>query len=71
MLTEIKTEDGDMIPVKTEEAPEFPHVERPPVVFPDMATPMPAFLYAFQQKVPLKTVNVPLLNVASSFTVIM
>lgn len=51
MLSEIKTEDGGVVAVKTEEIPEFEHVERPPEVFPVMATPMPVFLYAAQQKV--------------------
>ncbi|CAG4960273.1 unnamed protein product [Colias eurytheme] len=53
MLTEIKTEDGGVIPVEKQpiEAAEFPHVERPPVVHCDVPTPLPTFLYTVQQKV--------------------
>lgn len=57
MLSEIKTEDGGVVAVKTEEIPEFEHVERPPEVFPVMATPMPVFLYAAQQKVCASTLT--------------
>ncbi|CAK1545627.1 unnamed protein product [Leptosia nina] len=53
MLSEIKTEDGGVISVDTQpvEAVEFPHVERPSIVYPDVPTPLPAFLCTTQQKV--------------------
>nr|XP_026497492.1 chromatin-remodeling ATPase INO80 isoform X2 [Vanessa tameamea] len=53
LLSEIKTEEGGVIPVVTQpvELPEFEHVERPPVVYMDVPTPLPAFLYTAQQKV--------------------
>ncbi|KAG6451472.1 hypothetical protein O3G_MSEX007172 [Manduca sexta] len=57
MLTEIKTEDGGVIPVKTEEVAEFPHVERAPVLYPDLPTTLPGFLYTTQQKVCARTVR--------------
>lgn len=50
MLSEIKTEDGGMVQVQPD-LPEFPHMERPPIVYQDVPTPMPAFLYFVQQKV--------------------
>ncbi|KPJ17900.1 Putative DNA helicase Ino80 [Papilio machaon] len=53
MLQEIKTEEGGVISVEpqTVEAPEVPHVERPPILRPDTPTPLPAFLYTAQEKV--------------------
>ncbi|XP_028159742.1 chromatin-remodeling ATPase INO80 [Ostrinia furnacalis] len=54
MLSEIKTEEGGVISVQTEEQP-FPHIERPPVVYRDMPTPLPSFLYTAQQKVSAHT----------------
>ncbi|CAH0402349.1 unnamed protein product [Chilo suppressalis] len=50
MLTEIKTEDGGVIPVQAAET-EFPHVERPPILRRDVPTPLPACLDTAQQKV--------------------
>ncbi|XP_037302740.1 LOW QUALITY PROTEIN: chromatin-remodeling ATPase INO80-like, partial [Manduca sexta] len=57
MLTEIKTEDGGVIPVKTEEVAEFPHVERAPVLYPDLPTTLPGFPHTTQQKVCARTVR--------------
>ncbi|CAH2095191.1 unnamed protein product [Euphydryas editha] len=53
MLSEIKTEEGGVIPVVTRpaELPEFEHEERPPAVYRDVPTPLPAFLFTAQQKV--------------------
>ncbi|CAG4955092.1 unnamed protein product [Parnassius apollo] len=53
MLSEIKTEEGGVIAVEPQavEAPEMPHIERPPVTYLDMPTPLPAFLVTAQQKV--------------------
>ncbi|XP_026735915.1 chromatin-remodeling ATPase INO80, partial [Trichoplusia ni] len=51
MLSEIKTEEGGVIAVQPMEVPDVPHVERPPVTYPDMPTPLPSFLYTAQQKV--------------------
>ncbi|XP_045484505.1 chromatin-remodeling ATPase INO80 [Pieris rapae] len=53
MLSEIKTEDGGVISVENQpvELAEFPHVERPSIVYNDVPTPLPAFLFTAQQKV--------------------
>lgn len=53
MLSEIKTEEGGVIAVEPQpvEAAEIPHVERPPITYSDMPTPLPAFLVTAQQKV--------------------
>ncbi|XP_075984610.1 chromatin-remodeling ATPase INO80 isoform X2 [Anticarsia gemmatalis] len=51
MLSEIKTEEGGVIPVQPMEVPDVPHVERPPVVYYEMPTTLPTFLYTAQQKV--------------------
>ncbi|CAG9793458.1 unnamed protein product [Diatraea saccharalis] len=50
MLTEIKTEEGGVIPVQPTET-EFPHVERAPILRRNVPTPIMACLYTAQQKV--------------------
>lgn len=62
MLSEIKTEDGGVISVQQTEIAEMPHVERPPVVYRDMPTPLPAALYTAQPKVSVKFINIHLRN---------
>ncbi|XP_059051639.1 chromatin-remodeling ATPase INO80 [Achroia grisella] len=53
MLSEIKTEEGGVMSVSTADATfaEFPHVERPPRLYANVPTTLPAFLYTVQQKV--------------------
>ncbi|XP_063896881.1 chromatin-remodeling ATPase INO80 [Helicoverpa armigera] len=51
MLSEIKTEEGGVIPVPPLEIADVPFVERPPISYPEMPTPLPSFLYFAQQKV--------------------
>lgn len=51
MLSEIKTEEGGVMAVPQLEVPDVPFVERPPVAYADMPTPLPGFLYFAQQKV--------------------
>lgn len=51
MLSEIKTEEGGVISVQPMEVPDVPFVERPPVVYLDMPTTLPSFLFTVQQKV--------------------
>ncbi|KAJ0172326.1 hypothetical protein K1T71_012299 [Dendrolimus kikuchii] len=55
MLSEIKTEEGGLVQVQSD-PPEFPHIERPSVVYQDVPTPLPAFLYFAQQKVCASTI---------------
>ncbi|KAJ2954687.1 hypothetical protein O0L34_g2984 [Tuta absoluta] len=49
LLSEIKLEEGGVSLVP--EMADFPHVERPSRVFPDVPTPVPTFLYTTQPKV--------------------
>ena len=51
MLSEIKTEEGGVIAVPKLEPTDVPFVERQPISYPDMPTPLPTFLYFAQQKV--------------------
>lgn len=51
MLSEIKTEEGGVMAVPQLEVPDVPFVERPPVAYADVPTPLPGFLYFAQQKV--------------------
>ncbi|XP_049885990.1 chromatin-remodeling ATPase INO80 isoform X2 [Pectinophora gossypiella] len=52
LLSEIKTEDGGVTPVpEIVDMLESPHIERSPIVLPDMPTPVPGFLYTTQPKV--------------------
>ncbi|CAH2054745.1 unnamed protein product, partial [Iphiclides podalirius] len=57
MLSEIKTEEGGLISVEPQpvEVAEIPHVERSPITYQDMPTPLPAFLVTAQQKVCART----------------
>nr|XP_032522250.1 chromatin-remodeling ATPase INO80 isoform X1 [Danaus plexippus plexippus] len=52
MLSEIKTEEGGVVPVepRAAEAVEFPHTERAPRVMEHLQTHIPAFLCTAQQK---------------------
>ncbi|XP_063529749.1 chromatin-remodeling ATPase INO80 isoform X1 [Cydia strobilella] len=51
MLREIKTEEGGVMSVPSAEVAEFAHVEKPPKVYQDMPTSLPAFLCTAQPKV--------------------
>lgn len=53
MLSEIKTEEGGVIAVPKMEPVDVdvPFMERAPISYPDMPTPLPTFLYFAQQKV--------------------
>lgn len=58
MLSEIKTEEGGVIPVPVIEVPDIPYVERAPIVYAEMPTRLPAFLFTAQQKVCTSTRSV-------------